>query len=117
MTIEDLTESEARRALDTLVKQMDRRLSVCPDGAVIFQCPITFNGHQKTVAFYVTIGYKDDGFGICECLRDFKTCNKTCKAVLEELMKHDEICVPGTKFSRVKIPSSIEELLIQIDIA
>lgn len=113
MTIEDLTESEARRALDTLVKQMDRRLSICLDGRAIFQCSITFDGHQKTVAFYVTIEYKDDGFGICECLRDFPT----CKTVLEELMKHDEICVPGTEFNRVKIPSSIEELLIQTDIA
>lgn len=113
MTIEDLTELEARQALDTLVKQIDQRLSVCQssNGNVAFQYSIMDIG-----PIYMMVGYKDHGSDDYNCLMDFKTCKKA----LEEFMKYDEIYVPGLAgagFKTVKIPSSIEELLIQTDIA
>ena len=104
MDVSDLTEDQAKAILDILAKRMGLEYSIIKDGE--FRIIDKSNG-----LFYV---YLSSGHRLFDCssyIKALKTITSSSKD------KDTTLYIPGTTvFHAVKCPS-LEELLIQIDIA
>ncbi len=110
MTIADLTEDQAKEILDMIAKKINQNLAadICMAGTVCFNyldpradapifehCAIIVMDSKPKMAY--------------DCLPS----SHTFKAALEQILQHEQI---GWQHGFIRCPS-LEELLIQLDIA
>lgn len=109
MDVSDLTEDQARRLLDVLVKQIDHGMYATKSilGIVILRHTVIKDSYQLAVA----------EFNQCNKMNVFCLRETSYKSTLDKLLKHKMALCPFTGYKTIYCPSSLEELLIMADMA